>query len=807
MLKNYLLVAFRNLIRHRAYSFINIVGLAVGIACCILILLFVQDEFSYDRFHAKADRIYDVLRETRSEGQTQIVPRTSGALHSVLVNDLPEVEQAARVIIRGVAVQYDQDGLHRQFAMVDPSFFKMFDFPFVRGNAETIVQDPGSMAIGESLAAQFFGDEDPMGKVLAFHDQYYGRSFVVRGVMKDVPNQSTIQFDMLVTTAAPNMSQEVWNVWRPTGGWGHVVNYVLLREGADAKVVEAKFEGVIVQHMGEEIAKTSTYYLQPLTRAYLYSIADYNMAWRDYSGDIQSVYLMGVIAGFILLIACINFMNLATARSVRRAREVGLRKVVGAYRLQVVGQFLGEAVLMSVLAMVIALGLAKLAMPYFVTLSGKAHLNMLGEPQVLIGMIGMALVVGLLAGSYPAFFISAFEPVETVKGSFKTGSRGAWIREHLVVMQFALSILLIIGTFIVFQQMEYIRNQTLGYDEDQIIFTNIFSVEKGLNKNRKTRLVNRYQVVKQEMLKNPNIVKVSAFSRPLGRKMHGQLQVFSAEGHSGENLQMQMLNVDDEFLSLFGIEIIAGRNFSLDVPTDRTDAYLLNETAVKQLGWDDPIGKSFGLTGEGKVIGVVKDFHFSSLHTKIGSLALRMNTPSFGSLGMQVRAENIEETVAFIEKVWKQFMVSYEPPRYQFMDEWFDRNYQDEERVGKMATIFAGLAIFLACLGLLGLVSFSVEQRTKEIGVRKVLGASVGGVMVLLSRDLVKFVLVANLIAWPVAYFTTTRWLHGFAYHIDVGVLPFVLAGVLALTIALGTVSFHAWKAARANPVDAIKYE
>jgi putative ABC transport system permease protein len=720
------------------------------------------------------------------------------------------VEAAARVILRGVAVQYEQEGLHRQFAMVDPSFFAMFDFPFVRGNAETIVQDPGSMAISERLAAQFFGDEDPLGKVLTFHDQYYGRSFVVRGILKDVPDQSTIHFDMLVTTRAPNMSREVWDVWRPTGGWGHVVNYVLLKEGADAKAVEAKLEDVIVQHMGEAIAKTSTYYLQPLTRAYLYSIADYNMAWRDYSGDIQSVHLMGVIAVFILLIACINFMNLATARSIRRAREVGLRKVVGAHRFQVVGQFLGEAVLMSILAMIIALGLAKLAMPYFVTLSGKVHLSlvMLWEPQVLIGMVGMVCVVGLLAGSYPAFFISAFEPVETVKGSFKTGSRGAWIREHLVVMQFALSILLIIGTFVVFQQMEYIRNQTLGYDKDPIILTNIFSVEKSLNKNRKTRLVNRYQVVKQEMLKHRNIVKVSAFSRPLGRKMHGQLQVFVAEGHAGENLQMQILNVDDEFLSLFGIEVIAGRNFSLDMPTDQTFAYLLNETAVKQLGWDDPIGKSFGLTdGEGKVIGVVKDFHFSSLHTRIGSLALRMNTSSYGSLGIQVRAENIEETVAFIEKVWKQFMVSYEPPRYQFMEEWFDRNYQDEKRVSKMATIFAGLAIFLACLGLLGLVSYAVEQRTKEIGVRKVLGASVGGVMVLLSKDFVKFVLIANVIAWPVAYFSTVRWLQGFAYHIDIGVLPFVLASMLALTIALGTVSFHAWKAARANPVDAIKYE
>ena len=809
MLKNYLLVAFRNLMRHRAYSFINIAGLAVGIACCILILLFIQDELRYDRFHDKADRIYDVLRETRSEGQRQIVPRTSGALRDVLVNDFPEVEEATRVIIRGVAVQYEQEGLQRRFALVDPSFFVMFNFPFVRGDAETIVQDPGSIAISERLAEQFFGREDPMGKVLTFYDQYYGRSFVIRGIMKDVPIQSTMQFDMLVTTNAPNMSREVWDVWRPTGGWGHVVNYVLLKEGVDEKVVEAKLEDVIVQHMGEEIARTSTYYLQPLTRAYLYSMADYDMAWRDFSGDIQSIYLMGVIAGFILLIACINFMNLATARSVRRAREVGLRKVVGAHRFQVMGQFLGEAVLMSALAMIIALILAMLAMPYFITLSGKAHLSLvlLGEPHILVGMVGLVVLVGLLAGSYPAFFISAFEPVETVKGSFKTGSRGAWIREHLVVMQFALSILLIIGTFVVFQQMEFIRNQTLGYGKDPIIFTNIFSVERGLNKNRKTRLVNRYQVVKQEMLKHPNVVKVSAFSRPLGRKMHGQLQVFVAEGHVGENLQMQILNIDDEFLSLFDIELIEGRNFSLDMPTDMATAYILNESAVKQLGWDDPVGKSFGLEDEGKVIGVVKDFHFSSLHTRIGALALRMNTPSFGSLGIQVRAENIEETVAFVEGVWKKFMVAYEPPRYQFMEEWFDRNYQDERRVSKMATIFAGLAIFLACLGLLGLVSYAVEQRTKEIGVRKVMGATISGVMVLLSKDFVKMVLIANVIAWPVAYFAVTRWLQGFAYHIDVSFMPFALAGVLALAIAVGTVSFQAWKAAQANPVDAIKYE
>jgi len=809
MLTNYLLVAVRNLMRNKAYSFINVVGLAAGIACCILILLFIQDELSYDRFHTKADRIYLILRETRNEGQRQIVPRTSGKLHDVLANEFPEVELASRVIIDGVAVQYKNRGFRKQFVLVDPASFEIFSFPFLRGNAHSILQDPKSTAITEKMAEQYFGEEDPMGKVLTFHHRSYGGSFIVRGILKDLPPTTTIRFDMLATTLTPGMNRDYWDVWRATGGWGPVYNYLLLKQDANVSQFEAKLQNVIRQYMGEETAEINTYYAQPIVRSHLYSKADYNMNWRTFRGDIQHVYLLGIISVFILLIACINFMNLATARSARRAREVGLRKVVGANRPQLIAQFLGEAVVMTSLSMIIALGLVKLALPEFTFLSGKSHLSLdiLANPQILGMIILTVLAVGLLAGSYPAFFISAFEPAETLHGSFKTGTRGSWIRKQLVVMQFTLSILLIIGTTIVYQQMDYIKNHTNNVEEP-IVFSNIFHIDKNVEKDRAKRLVNRYQLVKDLVQKHPNVRDVSAFSRPPGRKMQGTLTVAYAEGKE-EMLQMLVLSVDEDYIPLFGIEIVAGRNFRQDIETDRTQAYILNETAVKRLGWDEPLGKAFGLNAErdGKVIGVAKDFHFDSLHNKIDPLAFRMNTPSYDYLGMLVKPENLDETISFIEETWKRFIPDYEFPRHQLIDDWFDIQYRTEKQVGRMATIFSGLAILLACLGLLGLVSYAVEQRTKEIGVRKVLGSSVGGIMILLSKDFIRWVLIANVLAWPLAYFAAEQWLQSFAYRIDLGLFPFVLAASLAAAIAIGAVSIQAWNAAQADPVEALKYE
>ncbi len=810
MFRNYLIIALRNLKRQKSFSAINILGLAIGLGTCFLIVLYIQDELSFDSWHAKGDRIYRVIRETRSGGQSDYLPYTSGALARTLEQDFPEVEKAVRVIT--LDVRLDEKKFEMGVCVADPELFEIFDFPFARGNLETAFPNPNAIAITESAAKRLFGDEDPIGKTITAESNHHGGERTITAVLKDVPHNSTLQFDYVSTGGFTSPGAKyVWENWIPTDGWRPVNTYFLLREGVDLKGLSAKLPEFIDRYMGAEIARTNAYHLQPLNRIYLYSRQDYNLDW--YFGDIDRVYQFGAIAFLVLAIGCINFTNLTTAQSARRAHEVGLRKVSGAYRSQLMGQFLGESVLTSLVALVLALVAVKFVLPEFNAFFFKQlELNLSSDPLLTIALIGIAVFVGLLAGVYPAFFLSAYEPTETLKGAFRAGSRGQWIRKGLVVVQFAISIILIASTGVIYRQLDFIKNKHLGFNMEQMVLMPIFVLDQETKSDPGQKLAARYATVKQAFLNHPNVLEATAYRWWTGWG-GGITRTIRAEGHEGTDWRMPLLEVDEDYLDVFQIELVEGRKFDpIAFPTDTSKAFIINQTAVARLGWDDPIGKSFEWVDrvrnrKGTVVGVVKDFHYSPLREKIEPVALTLRSPQFYNLGVRVKAKNMEETLAFFEKTWKQFVPADQPFDYLMWDQQFEYMYYAEQRAQALTLLSSGMAILLACMGLFGLAAFTVEQRVKEIGVRKVLGASVSNIVILVSRTFAIMVLIANLFAWPVAYFAMRNWLDGFAYRTDLSWWIFVLSGAVALAIALFTVSFHALRAALSNPVEALRHE
>ena len=811
MFKNYLTIAIRNLMRHKVYSMINIAGLAIGIACAVLLLLYIQHELSYDQFHKNADRIYQVVRETRSkDGNTTVGPGTSGPLGPALLEDFPEIETTVRTMNNFGWVRSGDRGFNQGITLADAHILDLFRFPLLQGNRETVFREPYSTVITESMAQKFFGDEDPLGKVITVDQVNLQGDYTVTGVLQDFPGNSSIRFDFLISTVPSHEeTQRWWNDWQRTYFARPAQTYAVLREGADPGVLEKKLPEFMARHLGEDIQKFNTYYLQPLTRIHLYSNVDYGFGA---GGDIEQIYLYAVIASIILLIACINFMNLATARASNRAREVGIRKVVGSYRRQLIQQFLGESLLLSFLAMILALVLTGLALPKFNNFMFR-DLSLTKDPlAVLPSLVGITLIVGLLAGSYPAFFLSAFQPVEVLKGGVI--SRGVWFRKGLVVCQFALSILFVISTVVVYNQLMYLSNKKLGFNEEHLVTMPIFTHNRFTTANREDRLSFRYNVVKQTFLQHPNVLKVTAYRYPVGIRS-GALRAVRPEGVRGSEWRIRVQEIDEDFLDTFEIELIAGRNFASHDAIDYLDAgakplaLLLNEAAVKHLGWTGPVGKQIEwieLKWAGTVVGVVKDFHSQSLREEIGPLAFIIRPSNFWNVAVRIRGEDIPKTLTFLEEKWGEF-VPDRPFNFAFVDEQLDQIYQAEIRFGQITGVFSALAIFVASLGLFGLVSFTAEQRRKEIGVRKVLGASAWTVIVLLSKEFLKLVGVANLIAWPVAYLVMSDWLQDFAYRVTLGPTTFLLASILVLGIALATVSSQAIKAARENPVDALRVE
>jgi putative ABC transport system permease protein len=781
-------LALRKLRTQKGYSLINIAGLAAGMACCILILTWVWDELSYDRFFENSDRIFRIVTENHAGSRVTVMAGSPAPIGKALVEQYTEIKQAVRVQCgwSNYFLHYgDKIFILEKLAAVDPTFFEIFRFPFLSGDPKTALQDPASIVLTESLAHKCFGDEDPMGKVLQMDQE----DLRVTGVIADPPRNSHLQFDYAFP--AENMRR-----WRESqlDSWSYMqfATYVELAPGVRPDSVDPKLMELIRKNLPQVKGKA---YLQPLTDIHLQS-THMNTWMIDYPnpGNITYVYIFSLTAICVLLIACINFMNLATARYGMRAREVGMRKVVGARRIDLVKQFMGESCLTALISLALAILLVELFLPLFSTLAGKEmSLDYLGSPGIWVGFLFIVLLTGLISGSYPAVFLSSFQPSQVIKSQSDLGVRRAGgLRKVLVVTQFALTVLLLIGTIVIYSQLRFIQDKDLGFDPENVItFAGYGEYEEN------------YEATRSELLQNPDILNVCrAF--PPSSGFGGTTNVDWDGKEPGLEIRFYTDMGDYDYLDTFGLTMAAGRFYSRDYPTDE-DNFVLNETAVKMMGIEDPIGKRFSYQDrEGTIIGVVRDYHGGSLHETILPKVLELRGGFF--VCVKFRPGQDSRILGFLKGMWEKSVPRF-PFRYNFVDESIATHYATEKRIGKIFRIFTVLAALIACLGLFGLSSFMAERRTKEIGIRKVMGARVGSLVLLMSKEFAKWVLMANVIAWPLAYLAARKWLDGFAYRARLGWELFALALLLALVIAVATVGFQAIRAATASPVDSLRYE
>jgi putative ABC transport system permease protein len=792
MLWNYLKVTWRNIRRYKGYSFINIVGLAVGLTSCILILLWVQDELSYDRFHTSADDLYRIVAEWRkTEPATHYWP-VCAPLAPALKEEFPEIIRATRFtrLRRGQLVKFgDKNFTEAQICLTDPDFFEMFTFPLIQGDVQTALSNPDSFVLTEEMAAKYFGTENPLGKTLNINNEY---DFTVTGVIKNIPHNSHLQFDFLASFVRIEDFERAWAVldnWTLSG----FATYVQLDKNASRVELTDKIANYLQKHVQES---KDIIYLQSLKDVHLFS--SHIQFGMEGQGDIRYVYIFSIVAFFILVIASINFMNLATARSSNRVKEVGLRKVVGAKRAQLIRQFFCESVVMAFCSLILAVVLVELFLPVFINLSGKQlSLDFTSHINILSAIVLLTLITGFLSGSYPALFLSSLRPVKILKGISKTEGQGYLFRRILVVSQFSLSILLIICTVVVSHQVGFMRNKKLGFDKEQVAYFPI-----------RDELVQRYESLKSELLKNTGIKNVAVSSNLPTSGVILTTDKVTWEGKNPEEVVvLEVTSAGYDFTETFNMEMVKGRSFSKEFSSDEEEAIVINETAEKIIGIEDPAGKQL-VFGESAVtiIGVVKDYHFKSLHSEIEPLVLAIVPSLYRYVFVKLDAADIPNTLINIESTWKSFFPDT-PFEFHFLDEAYEKLYRSEQQMGTLFNSFTILAVFISCLGLFGLASFMAEKRTKEIGIRKVLGASVIGIVALLNKQFAKWVLIANVIAWPVAYYAMSRWLQGFAYRINLGIWIFALAAAIALGIAVVTVSYQSIKAALANPADSLRYE
>jgi putative ABC transport system permease protein len=813
MLRSYLKIALRNLWKHKGYSFINIAGLAVGIACALFILLWVQDETSFDRFHAKAKTIYRLEQDQPTDNGPFHVYVSGLPLGPAIKAGIPGVRETVRIGYPGTLLvrHGDKAFYENRVAAVDPQFFRVFSFPVVQGKADAALTQPGSLVLTEDAARKYFGGADPIGQPVIINNRH---AFAVTAVMKGAPANSTLRYDMLVPfeflkTLGGDYSE----------GWGSnwLLTWVELDEKSDRAAVEAKItrlvrENTLSQFRGtpenwkkiqadpEQLKRYNsyvapTYSLNPIVDIRLHGYFGFS---RTNPG---SVYLniFSAVALFVLLIACINFMNLATARSASRAREVGLRKVVGALRRGLAGQFYGESLLTALAAGLMALLLVVTLLPAFNSLAGKTlTLASVVSPKFLAGIAAVILVTGIVAGSYPALFLSAFRPARVLKGKVAGGARSALFRKALVVLQFGLSIFLLIGMGGVTRQLDYMRTKKLGYEKEQLVYLPLRGETQA-----------SYAAFKERLLRDPRIQGVTAT----------QQEPTSISSNSGgadwdgkrpeQSVLIGFTCVDFDYTETFKIDLAAGRPFSRTFGADAGKTFLVNEEVPKVMGLDpaSAVGKRFSFLGvDGTIVGVMKNFHYQSVRASIEPFAVIIAPESLNYAVVRLKAGEIPKSLDAVKATWESVNPSY-PFDYRFFDQDFDVMYRADARMGAVLRVFSVLAIFIACLGLFGLAAFTAEQRTKEIGVRKVLGASAPGIVLLLAKEFVQWVLVANLLAWPVAYLVTKNWLQGFAYRTEPALGLFAAAGAGALLLALLTVGFQAIRAALSNPVDALKYE
>lgn len=783
MFKNYLKVGLRNLGKNKSYAIINIAGLASGMAVCILIMLWVQDEISYDRFNAQADQIYRVCFSDLWSGNRVKFSSTPTGIGPALKQDFSEVADSARLFrMKNMLVRYKEKRFVEEYIfLADYSLFDIFSFPFVKGDPHKALNNPHSVVLSEQAAVKYFGSSDPVGKTLIIGSSM---DFLVTGVFQDIPKTSHIRFEIL---APFQLLKELGVDLQQWTNWSYYT-YILLHPKSH-RIEDRRLTEYYQSHVSS--FKNVQMHLLPLKDIHLRS---QSMGGIGADGDIKYVYVFSLIAIFVLLIACINFMNLSTAKSWIRAKEVGMRKVVGARRRDIIRQFFGESVLQAFLSLFVAMVLVKISLPLFNHITSKGlSLDLKGNLFLYVGLIGITFFSGVVAGSYPALFLSSFHPVTVLKGlgSFKAKTREVF-RKVLVITQFSLTIIMIIGTIIIYNQIQFMRDKKLGFDQSHLIVLSLTGT-----------LINNCDAFKQEIIRNPGVLEASL---ALSRQFHSTPSDLWRGESADKNVRLFFNYVDEDYLKTFGMEIAEGRFFSKEFSDDNNN-FVLNETAVKTMGLEDPVGMSLTIKGrKGTVVGVVKDFHFETLNWKIGPLCLLAPGEAFRYLFARVSPQNLENTLRAMQEVWKKFEPHY-PFRYQFFDDDFDRLYWSEQRIGTIVKYFALMAVFISCLGLFGLSAYIAERRTKEIGIRRVLGASSVEIIVLLSKEFAKCVLISSAIAWPMAYLIMNKWLANFAYRTGIGVGVFLGAAVSALATALLTVSFQTVKAAVTNPVDSLRYE
>jgi len=797
MFKNYLTIALRNLRRYKVISFINIAGLAIGLAVFMLIALYIQYEFSFDKFHENGDRICRVEQILDHNTYKEASAGCPAALSKTLMADFPEFGAVSRVIPGGnfILTVSDNQKIRQRVFYADSAFFTIFSFPGIKGDLTAALDAPYSVVLTQAVAEKVFGEQDPLGKTIRFDDD---QDYKVTGVVQDVPHNSHFTFDLLISSVSITAGRErdLFEAWHDN--W--VPLYVLLHPEQPWQKASEKIQFALKKYQGEE--SRHELYLRPLSRIHLYANVKHEFGLI---GSIKNIYIFSAIAIFVLIIAGINFMNLTTARSADRAREVGLRKVSGAQRTSLIRQFLGESIFMAFIAMLFAIILMKIFLPEFNRIVNRdLFLPFLENWPFALGLLFITLLAGLLSGIYPAFVLSSFKPANVLKGSFSSGSRNVFLRKALVVLQFFISVTLISGTMIILQQVNYLLHRDLGYNAEQILTFQTGSTDPGT-----------YQAFQNQILQNPNVIHVATADY----MMHSSTNWtrISWEGATeGEWMKINVNYIDEDLLETYGMTVVKGRAFSKEYGSDQGNVVILNETAVKEIGWEEPIGKNIRYWGDYKlnnigpteVVGVVKDYHFLSLHNPVTPLMLRLFPEHMTgwNVSVKVSGQDIPKTIAFIENKFNEFFPEA-VFNYRFLDEDFNRMYSEERKSGKVILYLTLLAIFIACLGLFGLASFATKQRTKEIGIRKVIGATIPHIMWLLNSEFLKLTVLGCFLSWPVAYFVMDKWLQNFPYRVSIQWWVFLLSSLAACVVALLTISYQSIKSATANPVDSLRYE
>jgi len=774
MLKNYIKTALRNIRKYKVYSLINIFGLAVGMASCILIFLWIQDELSYDRFHDHSDRLFRVVSSLEGEWTST----SPWAINDVLKRDFPEILRSTRFRTFHFLTRHKENSYYEDLGFVDPDFLDMFSFPLLQGDPDTALTSKESVVISEKVAQKYFRNQDPVGKILTVNND---TDLKVTGVLKNVPSNSTLQFDMLASVKLLGEGRlQTWAL--------ETQAFVMLEKNVSLKDLRSKISGTTMKYDKRVENKTVINDLQPVSRMHLFGLNE--------KGGILYIYIFSAIAVIILFIACINFINLTTAKSGNRAVEVGMRKVIGARRSHLIKQFFGEAVFISLIAFILAVLLVSMFLPTFNNLTQKQLvLDPNQNSSLILILLGIALFTGILSGSYPALLFSSFTPIQALRESGSLSFKSPVLRRVLVIFQFTVAVALIFSSIILQRQMNYIKNKDLGFNRSYVL-------RLPMNKD----IQGHYDAFKQRLVSNSDILNVtSASNTPLSI---GNINPVYWEGRTPE--QYEVINfaaVDYDYFETFQMDITEGRAFSRDFAADEKN-YIINEAAVRFTELESPIGKLFSIwEREGRIIGVVKNFHSRSLHDEIRPVVFTLtHNWAHNYIFIRINPEKAQSAVRSVESSWKQFAAGH-PYEYDFLDDVFNRQYQTDQRMSSIINDFTFLAIFISCLGLFGLASYMAERRTKEIGIRKVLGASVSSVIFMLSKDFTRWVLIANVIAWPITWYVMSQWMQNYAYRINIRWWMCLLAGGLALLIALLTVGYQSIRAATANPADSIRYE